>query len=541
MSSAERQCIEAHNVLLRRVDWRFLLSSPRPRVAACFADGCLHDAVELISDHASTGLSVRDSCDLAVAADPNGATLAAARAALRPGGWFYTEWRSPFAGGSRRARKVLEAAGFTDVACYWPGPSATSPRFWLPLDAPGALRHFWDMRRACGSPVRRLGRIARTLLWKAAWHLRLLVPVCAIGRRPHDPAAEPRALLDLTRDGWSKWGLGSAPERLSCLLVTGGNRSISKCVALIFEEPLARPRLAVKFARVPEAVPGLKREEAVLNALHSRHPGALSGIPKVIFSGAQGDHVLLVESVLTGVPLQSVVRRKNFRELAFTAADWLADFAQRTARPPSRDWYCRIAEPAIGDFEASFHDVTDRALLRQTRDMLAAIGPLPIISEQRDFSPWNVLLDPRGALIVLDWESAELDGLPALDLTYFMTYLAFRLDRVWIDATSPRLRRAYRRLLDPTTFTGGVWKACLAHYGRRLGLDPKQLQLLAALAWLVHSRSDYRHFAADAGGPPDQRALQRSVFLSLWEEDMRARTYTPYGVDLNLRPSARPS
>jgi hypothetical protein len=173
--------------------------------------------------------------------------------------------------------------------------------------------------------------------------------------------------------------------------------------------------------------------------------------------------------------------------------------------------------------------------------MLATIGPLPIVSEQRDFSPWNVLLDTRGALIALDWESAELDGLPALDLIYFLTYLAFTLNRIPIDETSPHLRRSYRRLLDPTTFTGSVYKACLAHYGKRLGLDPEQLRLLAVLAWLIHSRSDYRRYASDAGGMPDQAALRRSVFLSLWEEEMRTRTSTQCGIDMNLRPLPRPS
>jgi hypothetical protein len=380
------------------------------------------------------------------------------------------------------------------------------------------------------------------LLWKAAWCSGLIVPLCVIGRAPSDPETRQQSpgLLDLIRRGWSDWGLGHPPERLACLLVTAGNRSISKCVALIFDEQQRQPRLAVKFARVPESVPALARETAVLNQLHSRHPGALPGIPKVLFSGAQNDHVLLVETALSGVPLQNEIRTDNFGKLAFRAADWLADFAQRTARRGVDDWYQRIAEPALGGFEATFHEVAQRAMLRKTRDMLAAIGPLPTVSEQRDFSPWNVFLDSRGGLVVFDWESADLDGLPALDLIYFLTYLAFLLEGVPIDTTSPRLRGSYRRLLDASTFTGRVRKACLAHYGRRLGLDPERLQLLAPLAWLIHSRSDFRRFAADAGGRPDQKALRRSVFLSLWEEEMQTHTHSPHGrgLDLSLRPSA---
>jgi aminoglycoside phosphotransferase (APT) family kinase protein len=38
-----------------------------------------------------------------------------------------------------------------------------------------------------------------------------------------------------------------------------------------------------------------------------------------------------------------------------------------------------------------------------------------VAPEQRDFGPWNLLVTPAGQIAVLDWESAEVDGLPALD------------------------------------------------------------------------------------------------------------------------------
>jgi hypothetical protein len=41
------------------------------------------------------------------------------------------------------------------------------------------------------------------------------------------------------------------------------------------------------------------------------------------------------------------------------------------------------------------------------------------------------------------------------------------------------------------------------------------------LVWLVHARSEFLHFAADAAGHPDAAALRRSLFLALWQEEMR--------------------
>ena len=44
------------------------------------------------------------------------------RTSLLPGGSLYSEWRSPSAGGWKSIRRSLEAAGFEEVACYWPRP-----------------------------------------------------------------------------------------------------------------------------------------------------------------------------------------------------------------------------------------------------------------------------------------------------------------------------------------------------------------------------------------------------------------------------------
>jgi hypothetical protein len=38
---------------------------------------------------------------------------------------------------------------------------------------------------------------------------------------------------------------------------------------------------------------------------------------------------------------------------------------------------------------------------------------------------------------------------------------------------------------------------------------------------MLHARSEYEQFAADAGGPPTPERLGRSVFLAWWEEEVR--------------------
>jgi aminoglycoside phosphotransferase (APT) family kinase protein len=175
-------------------------------------------------------------------------------------------------------------------------------------------------------------------------------------------------------------------------------------------------------------------------------------------------------------------------------------------------------EPVLARFVDVFGGVVDQGLLREGEAILGGLGALEAVPEQRDFGPWNVLVTPAGEIAVLDWESADVDGLPALDLLYYLAYAAFNVDRA-----SDRERRvaSFRRSLDAATPTGAIRRDCLARYFGTLGLEPAQLAPLRALVWLIHAQSDARHAAADAGGVAPAELLSRSLFLALWEEEVR--------------------
>jgi hypothetical protein len=197
---------------------------------------------------------------------------------------------------------------------------------------------------------------------------------------------------------------------------------------------------------------------------------------------------------------------------------WLAGLAGQRVPLSQSVWWDRIVESALEDFVEQFGIVIDRNMVRETREILAKLGPLPLVCEQRDCAPWNVLVTPDGELAVLDWESAELEGLPGLDLIYFLSNFAFFID----GATSPDgLRKSYRACWDPVTVTGEISTECFRYYVKQTGLVPAALKPLRLLAWLIHSRSEFRHFKADVGDQPGKETLRRSLFVKLWEEEMR--------------------
>ena len=504
------------NARLRRTDWRFLLPSPRPRRVLCRAGRDLVAAVASIAEEIVPA-DPEGSCDLVVAEDPDPRILAELRRALRPGGTCYTEWHLR-TGGARRVERELRAAGFADVTCYrpWPGSGGRAV-YWVPVGAPGAAAYVRSRRRLRGGRVRRLlagfRQAVRDLL-----RARYGGPICAIARCAGDSRAgglEPATWL---REGWPEWVLGPAPERLSTLLVTGGPRSVSKVVLLAFAEPSPTPLVAVKAPRLEAAARGILGEGAALASLAGRRAAPIPGVPRLLFR-REIDHVPLVgETALTGRPLESLLTRGSLTPWSLKVTDWLATLGRGAPARPADHWRQTIVDPVLSQFVERFGRVVDPGLLREGEAMVRSIGSLPAVPEQRDFGPWNLLVSPAGELGVLDWESAELEGLPALDLLYYLAYASFNVDRA-----SDRMNRvaSYRRSLDASTVTGAVRHQCLVRYCEALGLHPAVLPPLRVLVWLIHAHSDFRHAAADAGASPSPDALGRSLFLGLWAEEVR--------------------
>ena len=501
------------NALLRRVDWRLLLGIRRVGTAATRAGDDLTRAVAAIADRQVPLGAEREPCDLVVLSNPDAGALDAAYEALREGGHCLCEYGVAVPGAGRRARRRLEAAGFRGVRCYWawPRPGRLPPRFWLPLDAPGALRHFAATRPPAGG---RLTVVALRSIWRLAARLALLPPTCAMGSKP--PAVGEGTLADSLRARWEGWALGPAPEEITCSMETGGRRSVNKAVVLVFADAEERPRMAVKLARVPESEPGLEREARALRALPSGSPPGVQ-VPELIFHERLGGNLASGLSAVEGRPVSTVLDLGAYRGYAQRVTDFLVHLVGEVDAAPRDEWRARLVEPVLSRFDAMFGPVLRPGELELARARLAALPQLPPAFEQRDLSPWNVLVAPGGRLSILDWESAEPHGLPALDLVYFLTYGALFLEGT-MDSGQETL--TYSRMLDAASPAGEVHRDCVERYVEATGVDSAALPALRILLWMIHADSEYERFTADAGGRPGGAALAASVCLRLWREEL---------------------
>ncbi|HEX5592928.1 MAG TPA: glycosyltransferase [Solirubrobacterales bacterium] len=401
-------------------------------------------------------------------------------------------WKLPLPGRAQRAQRRAEAAGFEDVRLLWPGPLPHRlPQFWLPLESDEASEYLLATRAADS-----LGAKVLQGAWRLARGAGLLAPLYLVGRR---------------RNGGEGGDVALSPAA-PLLLLTGGRRSINKVVGLAFEGAEPKPSAAVKFARVPEAEPGLEREAQVLRRLGEERPD-FAGAPRLRSEGRRAGRLAVVEDVVEGNTLLDQLTPQNFEPVARQVTRLLIDLAG-SRQPQGARWIAG----ALAEFETQFGSVVGEAAVASVRGQVAGLGDLPTVPEHRDCSPWNVVITPAGDPVLLDWESAEADGLPGLDLFYFLANCAFVLDGA---LESGRTRESYARLLDPTSPYGRIYRRAVSEYATALGIASDDLDRLRLLCWIVHSRSDYRHAALETGGAPRPEDLRRGMFLGLVEEELR--------------------
>jgi hypothetical protein len=210
--------------------------------------------------------------------------------------------------------------------------------------------------------------------------------------------------------------------------------------------------------------------------------GGFDSVPRVVVFEDYCGRSILIETALVGSPMDPTCVRRDLAGCCHAVTDWLVEL-QLAARGPSACdpvWFERLVAGPLDYFEAAFplSDEESR-LVAQTRARVASLreSSIPLVAEHGDLSHPNVMRLKDGTPGVVDWELADLRGLPGCDLFFFLTYAA--VARHDAHASGDFVSAFHRAFFGASAWARSfVW-----NYSERLGIPVALLTTLFVLCW----------------------------------------------------------
>jgi aminoglycoside phosphotransferase (APT) family kinase protein len=272
------------------------------------------------------------------------------------------------------------------------------------------------------------------------------------------------------------------PARLSCVMMTPRFRASSHVICFILTEGKTEPIFVVKLPRLPGDHSRLDREAANLRAAnHNRAENDFS-IPRVLAYEDYHQHRLLIETAVPGRTMSPAVVRRQPESCTEITITWLTNLqlATMTHGAERDDWFARLIDEPFLQFKKILRETEDVARLAdETVGMMKPLRNhgLPLVMSHEDFSPPNILQTENGDVGVVDWELAQPNGLPASDLFFFLTYIAFARN-------GARKNEAYLKAFHQAFFNSNAWaRPYVERYCEGLKLSQEMLAPLFVATW----------------------------------------------------------
>jgi hypothetical protein len=230
---------------------------------------------------------------------------------------------------------------------------------------------------------------------------------------------------------------------------------------------------------------GLPDEAEIVSELAPTARAAGAAVPTVVYAGRAGKRIALIEDLVPGERAATLLRRRPDRlpHVVGRVAEWLERWhlETRVMRPLEEHDVERYLLAPARSLAGELPDGTQylRDLSRRSEAMVGR--SLPFAAAHNDLTTWNILLDGEKMGIV-DWEAAEREALPLVDLDYLV-----------VDAVA-----AARRMRRDIAFAACAGSGPDAQLARRIrhelksasGIDEDVAELARHACWLGHARNE---------------------------------------------------
>lgn len=301
-------------------------------------------------------------------------------------------------------------------------------------------------------------------------------------------------------------------ERSSCVILTPHFRTSRHVVALLTPSGRAEPRLVVKVPRLYGDGEGIAREAKALAVLRQSCPSGAGSVPEVV-GFADGGRPLLIETALVGPLLTAATLRASLSRSVDEVVRWLIGLAP--AEQAGDGAFERLVAEPIGRFSDAFPEpAVEQDLVARTLEIVAPLGEarLPRVIEHGDLSHPNLIRLAAGGIGVVDWELAEVDGLPLHDLSFFLAFATFALRRTH---GAEEDRDAFH---DAFFGRGGWARSRVTAYADALGLDRSVLTPLFVACWARYTAQLVARIAGGRAGLSEESAawVRQNRYYHLW-------------------------
>lgn len=276
--------------------------------------------------------------------------------------------------------------------------------------------------------------------------------------------------------GLDKYGIG---RRWESVLLTPRFVTSRHVVALVFAAGATEPSLVVKVPRQPGENESVRHEADVLRQLNTGAAGSAIGVPQVVAVRDVGAHTVLLETAVTGEPLDPRLVAADLRGAVSAGTAFVDALPCTQAADRNEGWYDRtISHPLEALTGLVSRELETTALVERTHRILEPLrhAQLPAVIEHGDLSHPNLFLNTRGGLQVVDWERAITDGVPGHDLVFYLQYLSESSEKAFDRGSQ---LAAFEKAFGP----GGWALAPLAGHLDLRGVDAALLPLLVIATW----------------------------------------------------------
>jgi aminoglycoside phosphotransferase (APT) family kinase protein len=275
--------------------------------------------------------------------------------------------------------------------------------------------------------------------------------------------------------------LKELPATLSTLMLTPRFKVSRHVIFLVLEKGQVQPRLVAKIPRLPHLRESIGYEADILQTIHGLRAGGFQSIPRVIAYQDHYGYPILLESAINGRLMSPDVVRRDPEKMTQITYDWLLDVQSQPTFSHDGRWYDELVEAALIALRTDLPlNDKEHDLLLQCEQYLSVLKHLrlPYVLEHGDLGHPNLILTGRDSIGVIDWELANLRGLLAGDLFFFLGYVAFSRNHANESGD-------YISAFKGAFFDGQPWaRPYIQSFVKALGIPSDVVPALFLLCWL---------------------------------------------------------